>query len=299
MDAAARGVVRIDHGVVPTNDLGESLAFLTDVLGARFNRLVNVNLRGLSHEVPEMAFVTLANHGGFGIALQHQPIPAPVRALEGPVWGLEVSAKGLDGVCDVLRATGVPVDDPVAYSPPSPIAASLFLHDPFQCVYELSVRRDAASTHDHHGQGHLGLRRISHVRVEVSDLAVADSWYRETLGLIPAPAVPGPAQQTYAVPVSGQLFILHEVPALTARSHYSRGPHIDVKVPVGTYHDFVERLTNVERYWGPFGDQIPWHEPDRQTVYFYDPFGNRFQVGELHPHPAHGSAPVAAHAGAH
>jgi catechol 2,3-dioxygenase-like lactoylglutathione lyase family enzyme len=42
--------------VVPTTDLGTSLAFYTDVLGARFNRLVNVNLRGLNREVPEMAF---------------------------------------------------------------------------------------------------------------------------------------------------------------------------------------------------------------------------------------------------
>jgi hypothetical protein len=34
--------------------------------------MVNVNLRGLNREVPEMAFVTLANHRGFGLAL-HEP----------------------------------------------------------------------------------------------------------------------------------------------------------------------------------------------------------------------------------
>ncbi|NIO08251.1 MAG: hypothetical protein GTO40_09700 [Deltaproteobacteria bacterium] len=59
---------------------------------------------------------------------------------------------------------------------------------------------------------------------------------------------------------------------------------MDVRLAAGTYHDFVPRLTNVERYWGPQGDQIPWHEPDMQTVYFYDPFGNRMQVGELRAH---------------
>jgi hypothetical protein len=60
---------------------------------------------------------------------------------------------------------------------------------------------------------------------------------------------------------------------------------VDVKVAIGAYDDFISRLTNVERYWSPFGDRIPWHEPDMQTVYFYDPFGNRLQVGENRGHP--------------
>ena len=71
-------VVRLDHGVVATNDLGLSIVFLTQVLGADFRRLVNANLRGLDREVPEMAFFKLANHHGFGYALQGQPIPRPV-----------------------------------------------------------------------------------------------------------------------------------------------------------------------------------------------------------------------------
>jgi len=83
-----------------------------------------------------------------------------------------------------------------------------------------------------------------------------------------------------AIQETGQLFILREVPEMTQRSHYPRGPHVDVKVAIGAYDAFVSRLTNIERYWSPFGDRIPWHEPDMQTVYFYDPFGNRLQVGE-------------------
>jgi len=57
MSKSTPSVVRIDHGVIPTNDLGKSLSFFTDVLGARFNALVNVNLRGLNREVPEIAFL--------------------------------------------------------------------------------------------------------------------------------------------------------------------------------------------------------------------------------------------------
>ncbi len=279
MIATRTAVNRLDHGVVPTNDLGLSLAFFTGVLGARFDRLVNCNLRGLNREVPEMAFTTLANHGGFGIALQDQPIPAPVRPFDGPVYGFEIDERGIAGVLDALSGRGVPVEGPVEYPPPSPIAASLFVRDPFQCVYELSMRRDAHQSADA-GQGPLGLRRISHVRLEVTDLEAARRWYTETLELLPSDPVPGDRQLTLAISATGQLFILREVEALTARSQYSRGPHVDVKVPIGAFDAFVARLTNVERYWGPFGDHIPWHEPDPHTVYFYDPFGNRLQVSE-------------------
>ena len=85
---------------------------------------------------------------------------------------------------------------------------------------------------------------------------------------------------TLAIQETCQLFILREVPEMTQRSLYPRGPHVDVKVAIGDYDAFVSRLTNMERYWSPFGTRIPWHEPDMQTVYFYDPFGNRLQVGE-------------------
>jgi catechol 2,3-dioxygenase-like lactoylglutathione lyase family enzyme len=280
---ARLAVVRMDHGVFPSNDLGQSLVFFTDVLGAQFNRLVNVNLRGINREVPEIAFFTLANHRGCGVALQEQPIPAPVRPLEGPVWGFEVDNRGLGSVAEALRQRGVSFEGPVEYAAPSPIATSIFLCDPDGFSYELSTRSSStASTGP--SQGHLGLRRISHVRLEVTDLNEASHWYRETLGLESSAEVPGERQTTLAVGATGQLFVLREVPAMTQRSHYSRGPHVDVKVPVGSFEPFAARLTNVERYWGPLGGHIPWHEPDPKTIYFYDPFGNRLQVSEDRPH---------------
>ncbi|MDH3444570.1 MAG: VOC family protein [Deltaproteobacteria bacterium] len=276
-------VVRIDHGVVPTNDLGRSLVFFTEILGAQFNRLVNVNLRGLNREVPEMAFLTMANHRGFGIALQDQPMPALMRPLEGPVWGFEIDERGIDGVIAELKKREVGFAGPLEYAAPSPVQASVFVEDPFQCTYELSVRRDEKKS-SAPGQGLLGLRRISHVRLEVTDLEAARLWYSDILGLVVTDQVPGERQVTLSVAATGQLFILHEVTSLTQRSHYSRGPHVDVKVPVGSYEVFISRLANIERYWGPAGDRIPWHEPDTQTTYFYDPFGNRLQVSQDRPH---------------
>ncbi len=116
MSKSTPSVIRIDHGVIPTNDLGKSLAFFTDVLGARFNALVNVNLRGLNREVPEIAFFTLANHRGFGLSLEDQPIPPAIRPLEGPVWGFEVDDRGLAGVIAALDQRKVAYEGPVEYA---------------------------------------------------------------------------------------------------------------------------------------------------------------------------------------
>ena len=116
MSKSTPSVIRIDHGVIPTNDLGKSLAFFTDVLGARFNALVNVNLRGLNREVPEIAFFTLANHRGFGLSLEDQPIPPAIRPLEGPVWGFEVDDRGLAGVIAALDHRKVAYEGPVEYA---------------------------------------------------------------------------------------------------------------------------------------------------------------------------------------
>jgi catechol 2,3-dioxygenase-like lactoylglutathione lyase family enzyme len=273
------GIIRIQHGVVATNDLGKSMAFYMEVLGGRFERLVNVNLRGLNREVPEMAFFTLANHHGFGLALQDQPIPPPIHPLEGPVWGFEVDERGSDGVMEFLRIKRVEFEGPVEYPSDSPVAASIFFRDPDDFVYEVCTRPEGKRNVDQ-GQGDLGLCCISHVRLEVTDLAEAEKWYREVLGLEDVDQIPGERQLTLAVPATGQLFVLRKVAEMTQRSLYCRGPHVDVRVPLGSLQNFVSGLTNVERYWSQFSDQIPWQEPDMETAYFYDPFGNRLQVSQ-------------------
>ena len=131
MSKSTPSIIRIDHGVIPTNDLGKSLSFFTDVLGDDSMFLVNVNLRGLNREVPEIAFFTLANHRGFGLSLEDQPIPPPIRPLEGPVWGFEVDDRGLAGVIEALDRRKVAFEGPVEYAKPSPL--------PRPSSYEISM----------------------------------------------------------------------------------------------------------------------------------------------------------------
>ena len=87
---------RIDHGVLPSNDLGRAFRFWSGFMGGQIGHLTNLTMRGLNREVPMIVFMTVANHRGFGLALQDFRIsPKPARPMEGVVWGFEVAADNL------------------------------------------------------------------------------------------------------------------------------------------------------------------------------------------------------------
>ena len=161
---------RIDHGVIPSNDLGRAHRFYGSFMGGEIDHLTNLTIRGLNREVPQIVFYTLANHKGWGVALQDFPIsPNPARPLEGVVYGFEVAADSLDDVVRAAQERKLRVDGPVEYAAPCPIKQSLFVLDPDGNTLELSIRRDPVSDKP---QGKVvPLRRISHVRIEVTDLA--------------------------------------------------------------------------------------------------------------------------------
>jgi catechol 2,3-dioxygenase-like lactoylglutathione lyase family enzyme len=276
----------IDHGVVPSNDLGQAYRFWSKFMGGEIDHLTNFNLRGLNREVPQIIFFTVANHRGFGVALQDFPIPSvPARTLEGVVWGFEVAAAELSDIIRAAEERKLSCHGPVKYPVPSPIKESLFLLDPDGNTVELCIRRHFSNATP---QGSVvPLRRISHVRVEVTDLGWGRRWYRETFGLAEKEQVPGEDQITLTVPKSGQLVILRQVDRVAERSTRSiKGPHIDFRIAPEHYPTIFQRFDRKEYYWDPDPTKIPWHEPGRQTVYGYDPFGNRIQIGEVFDRPA-------------
>ena len=270
---------RIDHGVLPSNDLGRAHRFYSTFMGGELDHLTNLNLRGLNREVPQILFYTLANHKGWGLALQDFPIAStPTRPREGVVYGFEVAAEDLSGVVRMTETQKLKSHGPVEYAAPSPIKQSLFVLDPDGNTLELSVRRDPIGEKP---QGKIvPLRRISHVRVEVTDLEQGKAWYRDTFGLSEAQEVPGEQQTTLSVPNSGQLVILHEVDQVAERSTRAvKGPHVDFRIAPNLYPAILEKFNRREYYWGPDPTKIPWHEQGGHTVYGYDPFGNRIQIG--------------------
>jgi catechol 2,3-dioxygenase-like lactoylglutathione lyase family enzyme len=275
---------RIDHGVIPSNDLGRAHRFYGTFMGGEIDHLTNLNLRGLNREVPQIIFYTLANHKGWGVALQDFPIsPSPGRPLEGVVYGFEVAAEGLSEIASTAEEKKVRVSGSMEYPAPCPIQQSLFVLDPDGNTLELSIRRDPVN--DKPQGAIVPLRRISHVRIEVTDLEQGKTWYRDTFGLTEEAQVPGDEQSTLTVPNRGQLVILHKVDQVAERSTRAvKGPHVDFRIAPELYPPILEKFNRREFYWGPDPTKIPWHEQGGHTVYGYDPFGNRIQIGHRFGH---------------
>jgi catechol 2,3-dioxygenase-like lactoylglutathione lyase family enzyme len=280
MAAAVQATIeRIDHGVIPSNDLGRAHRFWGTFMGGDIDHLTNLNIRGLNREVPQIVFYTLANHKGWGVALQDFPIsPKPERPLDGIVYGFEVAAEDLSGVVRAAEDLKLQFHGPVEYPAPCPIKQSLFVLDPDGNTVELTIRRDPVSEEP---QGKtVPLRRIGHVRVEVTDLEQGRRWYRDTFGLTEDAQVPGEGQFTLTVPTSGQLVVLRKVDRIAERSARAiKGPHLDFRIAPEFYPAILEKFNRREFYWGPDPTKIPWHEQGGHTVYGYDPFGNRIQIG--------------------
>src|SRR5262245_58862301 len=118
---------RIDHGVLPSNDLGRAFRFWSSFMGARLNFHANLNARGLNREVPMIVFFTVANHSGFGLALQDFRLSSkPARRLEGVVWGFEVAVDDLSLAVDEAEKQKLSWERLADYSASSPIKESLF-----------------------------------------------------------------------------------------------------------------------------------------------------------------------------
>jgi len=237
---------RIDHGVLPSNDLGRAHRFYSTFMGGELDHLTNLNLRGLNREVPQILFYTLANHKGWGLALQDFPIAStPARPLEGVVYGFEVAAENLTDVVCAAEERKLKFHGPLDYGAPSPIKQSVFVLDPDGNTVELSIRRDPIGDKP---QGRIvPLRRISHVRVEVTDLKQGKVWYRDTFGLSEAQQVPGEEQITLSVPNSGQLVILHRVDQVAERSTRAiKGPHVDFRIAPDLYPPILEKFNRRE-----------------------------------------------------
>jgi catechol 2,3-dioxygenase-like lactoylglutathione lyase family enzyme len=278
---------RIDHGVLPSNDLGRAFRFWSLFMGARLGFHANLNARGLNREVPMIVFFTVANHAGFGLALQDFSLsPTPARKLEGVVWGFEVAADSLSAAAEEAEKRKLHWEHVGDYPASSPIKESLFVLDPDGNTLELCIRKDPSDTAPQPGP--IPLRRISHVRIEATDLDRARAWYTETFGMIEAEQVPGANQLTLTVPRSRQLLIVRKVAQVAERSTKCfKGPHIDLRADEESYPAILQRFDRKETYWGPDPDLIPWHEPDSNTAYGYDPFGNRIQIGVIAKRPMH------------
>ena len=161
-------------------------------MGARLGFHANLNVRGLNRKVPMIVFFTVANYPGFGLALQDYRLsPATVRPMEGVIWGFEVADNDLSAAAIEAQKQKIRWERFTDYSDSSPISESMFVIDPDGNTIELCHRKHPSDVAPQPGP--IPLRRISHVRIEVTGLDRARSWYSDTFGLIEAEQVPGEA----------------------------------------------------------------------------------------------------------
>ena len=137
---------------------------------------------------------------------------------------------------------------------------------------------------------------ISHLVMEVTDLAQAEHFYCGTLGLDRICRDQGELGHGRLIlkNATGQLLFLEIVDKLSPRSRFSgpdsnnvpdpgsglryKGAHLAISVgSIEEYDKIYEALEASEAYLE--GDiRAAQRKPGEKSVYFYDPFGNRLQL---------------------
>ena len=94
---------RIDHGVLPSNDLGRAHRFYSTFMGGEIDHLTNLTIsRSQSRGAADCVLHAGQSQGlGRWRCRIFRSRPTPARPLEGVVYGFEVAA---DNLADVVRA---------------------------------------------------------------------------------------------------------------------------------------------------------------------------------------------------
>lgn len=120
----------LDHGVMPTNDLGQAVMFYTQVLGAEIEEIKNVTTETLTAGRGMMRCFMRLGPTRFGVFLQSEQLP-PANGLQGaPCYEWEVSEEDLQRAVASLDDHDVPYETPDHSVPGYPIAKQVFFNDP-------------------------------------------------------------------------------------------------------------------------------------------------------------------------
>ena len=123
----------IDHGVIPTNDLGRAILFYTRVLGAEIDSIANVStdmLLGVGEGRSIMRCFVKLGANELGLFLQSEQLPRADGLTGAPCYEWEVNEAQLDRALGSLEEHGVPYEGPIEGPPGYPIAKQVFFNDP-------------------------------------------------------------------------------------------------------------------------------------------------------------------------
>lgn len=120
----------LDHGVMPTNDLGRAIQFYTEVLGAQIEDIANVTTETFTSGRGMMRCFMRLGPTRFGVFLQHEQLPPSEGLIGSPCYEWEVGDADLGRAIGSLDEHGVeyqgPCEGPAGY----PVAKQVFFNDP-------------------------------------------------------------------------------------------------------------------------------------------------------------------------
>jgi catechol 2,3-dioxygenase-like lactoylglutathione lyase family enzyme len=282
-----------DHSGFMVEDIPRAHEFYDALFGARPLFMANLKTRTYTGW-PIISFVQMGKHR-FELCLARHPLPPAATSRPVPRIGFAVSRAQLAELPERLAALKIAATPVPALPAGLGISNCLRFLDPDGNIIELAVwdgHDDGAKP----GSGAVQVADVSHVALEVSDLAAAERFYIEALGLTFVHRDAGElgAGRTILKNGLGQLLFLEAVDQLSERSLFcgpdpstapkvgTGRPHAGAHIAVSVCDDDAYREIEAKlRAWNVTtdGDVRKEERPTGElSEYFYDPAGNRLQL---------------------
>jgi extradiol dioxygenase family protein len=277
----------VDHTTVPSIDLVADFNFYRKFMGGDFQKkgpsMVNLSIARQKQGRAPIFFLEISGMGGFGLFLQSEYPPEPLRMLEGPRYGFAVVGKDLNLASSILREHKIKFLGPISHESQSPFQESLYLKDASGNSIELAVWRDRDNVSPVGAQGLIPLAGLCHVAVDTVGLDRGEDFYANALGmelLYRGKHFEGGDKCVLRVG-SGQIVTLQEVKAMSERSvkRYKSDPHFALTTSSVSW-DFIRNelqargVTLLPDYIAADGTR----PADEKNVYVKDPSGNNVQI---------------------
>jgi catechol 2,3-dioxygenase-like lactoylglutathione lyase family enzyme len=259
--AAVIGAESLDHIAIPTRDLPRSEKFYLDVIGLTF-----LAQRKNADGSPRHTYVT-AGDNIVGLTLPGVHLSPSISGA--PRFAIAQTRDAFQAAIDRLKTTTGKCAE-TQHAANSPFVRSCMFNDPDDNHMELCVRRQPLPAN-------VGL---SHVIFETTDLARANRFYTEALGLKRAGEICG--ETLFEFP-NGQMLGVKEVPELSDRTKKKgRACHVAFNVSQEDFESMVSLIPTLGgRSLGDFRASDGLRAPGERSIYFFDPDTNYLQITAL------------------
>ena len=253
----------LDHVAFPVRYLPRSEKFYLETVGLTF-----LTQRKNADGSPRHTYVK-AGENIVGLTLPG--VAVPPSSSGAPRYAIAMAEEAsFEAAVERVRASGVQCFDVESHAADSPFVKAFQFIDPDDNQIELCVRRRPLAAKD----------GISHVIFETANLARAQRFYTEALGLKPVGEVRG---ETLFEFQNGQMVGVKVVKELSERTKKKgRACHVAFNVSQEDYDVMLERIPALGgKSLGDFRANDGLRPPGERSIYFFDPDTNYLQITAL------------------